>query len=128
MHNLSMTQALGIWEELVSAYHGKNGFGADTAEIYIYRLMPHVPVLPGSELSKQSMLDAHRRANESLVALIRHFETEHDGTTIKIVLGRNAAGLDEELPAADWILGLLLRDPKACLDHRVHLRVRMRVR
>lgn len=120
MHNLSMMQALSIWEELVEALHDKNGFGGNTAEIYIYRLMPYVPLLTGSEISEQSKLDACRQANESLVALIQHFETTHDGTSIQIVLE-----CDEEKPAVDWIFDLL-RNPKASMGHRVHLRVRRR--
>lgn len=40
---LSMLQALGIWDDLLEAYHGVNRYGGDTAEIYGYRLSERCP-------------------------------------------------------------------------------------
>jgi hypothetical protein len=38
-----MVQALRIWSDLEQAYFGKNSFGSNTAEIYLYRFMGGVP-------------------------------------------------------------------------------------
>lgn len=43
LHTLSLEQALSLWSDLDDAYYGKNGFGGDTAEIYIYRVLSGVP-------------------------------------------------------------------------------------
>ena len=43
MHNLSLTQALGLWGDLVEAYHGVNPYGGDVAELYLYRFMRDCP-------------------------------------------------------------------------------------
>lgn len=40
LHTLSMDQVLGVWSDLEQAYFGKNGYGGDTAELYLYRFMP----------------------------------------------------------------------------------------
>jgi len=40
---MSMVQALSVWMELEDALHGENGYGGDTAEIYIYRFMAYRP-------------------------------------------------------------------------------------
>jgi len=123
MHNLSMMQALSIWGELVEARLGENGFGGHTAEIYIYRLMPYVSAWPkGSSLEEEHKVDACRQANRSLIALIERFEAEHESFSVKIVLARRDDGSHDEEPAAAWITQILV-DPKAYLDHRVHLKV-----
>lgn len=38
MIDLTMRQAFAIWMELIEAYHGTNGYGGNTAEIYAYSL------------------------------------------------------------------------------------------
>jgi hypothetical protein len=38
MINLSMTQALELWDELVACHYSCNNYGGDVAEIYAYRL------------------------------------------------------------------------------------------
>ncbi len=40
LHRLSMAQVFSVWSDLESAYHGRNDFGGDVAEIYFYRLQP----------------------------------------------------------------------------------------
>lgn len=122
MHNLSMAQALGIWEELVTAYHQKHGFGTDTAEIYIYRLMPNVPQLPANT-PDESLIQAYRQACRSLVALIKHFESTHNEgaahshISIRVVLDGGSTSA-----AATWIEALLDRD--SYLNHRIQLQVK----
>src|SRR5262249_25383349 len=72
MHNLSMAQALLIWSELMDAYHGKNGFGGDTAEIYMYRLMPYDPALVHDPTADHN--GTVDQANRSLCSLLLFFE------------------------------------------------------
>lgn len=112
MHNLSMTQALSIWSELEAAYYGKNGFGTDTAEIYIYRAMPYDPtvaalagVLHESERARSIAADTYDRANESLCALFTHFAKER-GAHIEV----------EGRELGEWLKG-------ARFIHRVHVKV-----
>lgn len=123
MHNLSMTQALGLWEELVAAYHKKNGFGTDTAEIYLYRLMPcdpgaeHNGPFSATPLGREARDKRLTIANQSLVALIEHFETEHADTRVWIDLGPAGEGKRHAELAAPYLT-------RITADHRVHLQVR----
>lgn len=43
MTHLSIDRILWLWSELEDAWHGCNGFGGDTAEIYVYRFLPYCP-------------------------------------------------------------------------------------
>lgn len=108
MHNLSLTQALGLWEELVEAYHGKNGFGGDTAEIYMYRLMRRDPT---AELGAGSLASAAKReqvdqASRSLYALLAYFLSEHENVRLTV----------DGRPFGRWVAAV-------GNDHRVHVRV-----
>lgn len=75
MHNLSMTQALSIWTDLMDAYHGDRGF--NDCEIYIYRLMPYSPRYAAMRDSSAPMdeMDWEEvdRACASLLAVLEHF-------------------------------------------------------
>jgi hypothetical protein len=85
MDNLSMNQALSIWEDLWQAYYNDNRFGGDVAEIYAYRLMPYNPTYhsPGSvefcktDTFKMAEREVCDRAKESLVALLKKFVIEN---------------------------------------------------
>jgi len=113
MHDLSMTQALSIWSDLEAAYYGKNSFGSDTAEIYIYRLMPFEPLVarvefgssPVGKIGEDAMNSTYRQASESLHALLAHFSKTRDARVE--IEGRE--------------LGEWLRS--ACYMHRVHVKV-----
>ena len=112
MHNLSMIQVLSIWSELEAAYYGKNGFGTDTAEIYIYRAMPYDPtvaslsgVLHESERARSIAGESYDRANESLHALFTHFAKT-----------KNARVEVEGRELDDWLR-------TARFGHRVHVKV-----
>lgn len=78
MHNLSLIQALGIWSDLEQAYFGENHYGSDTAEIYVYRLMPYRP-LAHNPLAKETpwgieeKKKAVQEANTSLYNLLKYF-------------------------------------------------------
>lgn len=79
MYNLSMIQALGIWSELEQAYYGDNGYGSETAEIYVYRAMPYSPTAhsrcsnPESSLAKEATTEVVKNANMSLYNLFKMF-------------------------------------------------------
>jgi hypothetical protein len=79
MENISMNQALSIWDDLWLAYSGKHPFGGDTAEIYAYRLMPYSPLatLGIGDLSAKEFANACH-ARKSLATLLWKFEVEHD--------------------------------------------------
>lgn len=104
MTHLSMAQALSLWSELEQALHGTNGYGSDTAEIYIYRLMRRCPTLEAG-IDSQVAAEEYAQANASLYDLLAHFAVERDATIT--VEGRR--------------LGKWLR--RARHDHRVHVKV-----
>jgi hypothetical protein len=113
MDNLSMNQALSIWDDLWQAYYGDNGFGSDTAEIYAYRLMQYNPVVhcfinkefQDTELYRERNSDVCDRAQKSLIELLKKFKSEND-CIIKV----NGKEID------DWI-------KTEVFDHRVHVKV-----
>lgn len=114
MHNLSMVQALSIWSDLESAFFGKNGFGSDTAEIYIYRAMRYTPSFSGADPAKvmadvgvgaDNVREAYDNANEALCLLFQHFANTHEAY---IEVDGRALG--------DWL-------KTARYTHRIHVRV-----
>ena len=56
-----------LWGELVEAYHGVNGFGGNTAEIYAYRFRI-APLRPLEMSHEEQCLTGH-----ALHDLIEHF-------------------------------------------------------
>jgi len=120
MHNLSMVQALSLWSDLEAAYYGKNGFGGDTAQIYVYRAMQHEPFVARlAELGRSVHVhtdadipldvrlarEAYDTAHESLHALFVHFATTHRARIE--VEGRELG---------EWF-------KSARFDHRIHVKV-----
>lgn len=110
MH-LSMAQALGIWSDLCDAYHGK-GWGGDTAEVYMYRLMADNPSAAmakyqrsAARIATAAAAEQVRHANEALYDLLVHFAEERDCHVE--VNGR---------PLGSWLTS-------ATFDHRVHVKV-----
>lgn len=114
MLNLGLNQILALWSELEAAFYGKNGYGGDTAEIYIYRLMGDVPNVFGDEALAQpgargdSVREAYDRANASLHAVLAHFAETRDAHI--------------EIDGRE--LGAWVKDER--FTHRVHVRVRSR--
>lgn len=102
LHTLSMEQALSLWSELEQAYFKKNGYGGDTAEIYIYRLMPHTPSIGTFE---NLAVEAYDCANQAMYELLAMFAEDRDA--VIMVAGRE---LGEWLKTARY-------------HHRVHVRV-----
>lgn len=114
MHRLSLVQALAVWSELEAAYHGKNGFGSDTAEIYMHTLMPRSPSAEeawrrgegkGCTVFDTAAKELVQDANEALLSLLRHF-----AKTRKVHIEVNGKELGDWLKTADF-------------DHRVHVKV-----
>lgn len=97
MTNLSINQLLDVWNELVRAYYGENGFGGDTAEIYAYQLMPCSPLAERGDADAQ----AHRgaMAGQSLRNILLKF-SEDFNCSVYINDGNERIGL-----AGDLFLG-----------------------
>lgn len=98
MHNLSMVQALWIWSELEDARHGTNGYGGDTAEIYLYRLGLRLLATDPSPKDIET-------ANTSLYNLLDHFSKEN---VVRVEVDGRALG--------EWV-------KTTGNKHRVHVRV-----
>jgi hypothetical protein len=99
-------QALNVWAELEDAYHGANGFGGDTAEIYAYRLMPMSPsysITSAYEMPEHPQME--RRAWSDLIELCAKFQ-QH----------RNCKVVIDDVPLEDC-------DPNGRFIHRSHVQV-----
>lgn len=107
MHNLSMTQALNIWGELLDALRECNGFGGNEAEIYVYRLQSRCPMseLGSGEMWAKAKLEQAVTANRSLHALIEHFISVYEATVTI-----------EGEPFGDWL-------KESEYDYRWHIKV-----
>lgn len=116
MHRLSIVQALSLWSDLEAALYGKNGYGGDTAEIYIYRLLPYVAGERHSTVSLEELIrsgtiigngvrDDYANANASLHNLLVHFAATHD---VRIEVDGKELG--------PWL-------KTALYTHRVHVKV-----
>lgn len=80
MVNISVAQAVYIWDDLTTALNGTNGFGGHTAEIYAYRLMPYSPSFaqdPQSEICREVHEQLVHNAGQSLLELLRLFQQKH---------------------------------------------------
>lgn len=74
---LSPQQLVTLWAELVEAYHGINGFGGDTAEIYAYALLDRDPTadsaLGDSEIGQHARLESTVEAGLAMHEVLAHF-------------------------------------------------------
>lgn len=123
MHNLSMSQALGLWSDLEAAYYGKSTYSGDGIEIYAYRLWRHSPsalrYMEQNQLgvergrfdgySGEAAHDLLNDASRSLRALIVEFEGKHPDARVLLHNGTM-------VPAADWLA-------TNYFVHRIHLKV-----
>ena len=101
LHDLRLTEAMSLWAELVEAYHGVNGFGGDTAELYAYRFGHYAP---GHDVGFMAERYARRTA-ETLGALLDRFVDAYDVGIL--------------IDGVDYLRGTT---PPA-FDHRVHVMV-----
>lgn len=100
--SLSVTQALSLWSDLCDAYHGKNDFGGNVAEVYLYQTMSHEPM---AAHIREAQAEQVKGANEALYAVLAFFAEKRD---CRISVNGK--------PLGEWLRG-------AGFDHRVHVEV-----
>jgi len=112
MIDVSIRQFASVWSELEAARFGKNGFGGDTAEIYIYRVMPRCPAFEREEvpLTRPWRDESILRASRALAQICALFEESHPDLAVLV------ADVRDEPLAVEY----LRQHP---VEHRVHLRV-----
>lgn len=111
MINLSMTQALDLWTELMGCFYGVNrGYGEDIAEIYAFRVL-------GSDPMKKLSEEEERRVAASLSNLLRHFCAGMDCAAVVDTSGTCIPGQVKFYPQP----GKGGSIPPFC--HRVHIQI-----
>jgi hypothetical protein len=90
MINLSMTQALELWDELRDCLEECNRYGGDTAEIYAYQLTKHHVPLKGNRPDYPEEDEFQIAA--SLTNLVQHFCTRHNCKAEITCSGTNVQG------------------------------------
>ena len=75
-----MLQLMRLWAELVEAYHDKNKFGGNVAEIYAYRFEAYSPFAHSveSKAAAEELGQIALKASRQLYALLLLFATEYD--------------------------------------------------
>ncbi len=109
MLDLSTHQLLRLWSELDDAYYGKNGFGGDTAEIYVYTIQPARPITDSEapeEMRREAVREEGLKAAKTLYEVLVLFSRMRN--CLPVIDGRVLAA---------W----LLEEP---LDHRVHITIK----
>ena len=80
--NCTMRQAIGVWDELVNAYHDSNGYGGTTAEIYSYRLEEYSPGVHSArselEMYREDAIRISKEAAKTLLWIIKMFKEKYD--------------------------------------------------
>ena len=120
--NVSLFQALDVWDELVMAYHENNGYGGDTAEIYIYRLMEHHPAIAlankdgAPDFAVETATESYQKATAALHELMCLFMKSWN-CAISIMETREKG---YEVSVGHEFRELMVKDP---ITHRVHIRV-----
>ncbi len=107
MLNMTPRQIIDLWHELELAWLGKNGFGSDTAEIYVYQISSNRPAmyLNAGYLRDDAEQGAGLEAARNLYHVICLFLSKR--TCDVTVNGR---------PFGEWLEGEVL-------IHRCHVRV-----
>lgn len=86
MHNASIDQIVGIWSELEECYYDDNGYGGDTAEIYLYRVQHSFPsyVHSGGNYNNPLLGEDFRKfdidAIKTLFSIFKQFEEKKEVT------------------------------------------------
>ncbi len=101
---VSQLELMKLWAELNEAWHGINGFGGDTAEIYSYRLQPYSPMARTGNIQRGILC---HNAAYALVNLVEIFCGEY----------KCAATIDN-VPPRKW------QDEIDIFDHRAHVRIK----
>lgn len=110
---------LRVWGRLVEAYHGVNGYGSDTAEIYAYHLTRYSPIVhgkhavsgPSGKLYEEEKADNARHAANALCSIIEEFCSEYADCRVEI----------DGISLAEWCA--LNNNHRHVYDHRCHVRV-----
>lgn len=104
-----------LWGELVEAYHGKNGFGGDTAELYSYRFQRMNPQLHAAKIDDEDRRDEiewehYFAAGRALLSLLQQFCMDHQcSTTI------------DGIEAEEWAESIACDNHR--FDHRAHVKI-----
>lgn len=112
---INIVGLLEVWGQLVEAYHGKNGYGGDLAEIYAYHLTrynPIVHVTPKSDsklYQEQKALTALHAAN-ALCSIIEEFCDKYD-SRVEI----------DGMAMSEWCA--ICNAGRHTYDHRCHVKV-----
>ena len=110
---ISIEQALDVYDELMEAFNGTNGFGGTVAEIYVFRVMPSSPTY--SMHNEGRVWDEDNRMMEKKVAedfhTLCHIFTKKHQVEIKI----------DEVELHEWISKI--RTGELRFFHRVHVEV-----
>ncbi len=102
---VSQLELMKLWAELNEAWHGINGCGGDTAEIYSYRLQPaHSSETKTGNIQRGIL--CHNAAN-ALVNLVEIFCDEH-----------SCAATIDNIPPRKWQYEIDI------FDHRAHVRIK----
>jgi hypothetical protein len=77
--HLSPLGLLDVWDDLLTARYGDNGFGGDTAEIYAFRCVGPgaVMMLAAARPDSGMARDAALEAAQGLHAILELFTTRH---------------------------------------------------
>ncbi len=106
MFSTPIPRALGIWSDLWRCYYNDNSYGTDTAEIYIYRLLPDEPIQYATGFEKEKHAIA-LQAGKNLYELLTEFcDPKNCDCRIEI----------EGRPLGEWL-------NYQELYHRVHVRI-----
>lgn len=102
--NLSPLQLIDIWSELEDAWNKRNGYGTDTAEIYVYKLAVCPPTYWLSK-DEKSEREVGAEAAKNLYSILKIFQEK-----------RSCQITINDKPFGDW----LLTEP---LYYRCYIRV-----
>lgn len=114
MMAISIEQALEIYDELIDAKNGVNGFGGEMAEIYVFRLMPFSPVYSMENEGKcwdEENRMMEKKAAEDFHSLCHIFAKKHS-VSINI----------NDVDMHQWISKV--RSGEFRFYHRVHVEVK----
>jgi hypothetical protein len=107
--NASTRQVLDVWSDLEDMYAERHGYGGNVAEIYVYKLLPHVPSLGMGESFRLQNQEHYQRAKEDFIEIFKLFEERRE-CKLEIEHAR-----DEWCSVDEYFLGHVP-------EHRIHVR------
>lgn len=110
MLNVTPTQIMGLWEQLMRCIYNDSPYAGTVAEIYLYTVMARDPMI---ELNRDSThsFEIFAQANQTLYDLCRLFEQRND-----VKLSFYDQSLEHEQS-----LDVLIATPHDPWRHRVHI-------